>query len=38
MGVYRTNNGSQNVYIWKVSFTGWDGSSHYRCGTVTIVK
>lgn len=26
------------VFIWQVSYTGWDRSSHYQKGTVTVIK
>lgn len=26
------------VFIWQVTYTGWDRSSHYQKGTVTVIK
>jgi len=37
-GYYKDKLTSNNVYIYQITFTGWDRSLHYRKGNVTILK
>lgn len=37
-GNYLEKTKGPEVFIWQVTYTGWDRSSHYQKGTVTVVK
>ena len=37
-GNYLEKTKGTEVFIWQVTFTGWDRSSHYQKGTVTVVR
>ena len=37
-GNYINDSKGQEVYIWQVTYTGWDRSTHYQRGTVTVIK
>ena len=37
-GFYKGKQESNNVYIYKIRYTGWDRSIHHRKGTVTVIK
>jgi len=37
-GYYRGKQYPNNVYIYKITYTGWDRSIHHRKGTVTVIK
>ena len=38
-GIYKDNElHHSNVYVWVVTYTGWDRSSHTQKGTVTIMR
>ncbi len=37
-GFYQGKQASNNVYIYKIRYTGWDRSVHHRKGTVTVIK
>ncbi len=37
-GNYINESKGQEVYIWQVTYTGWDRSTHYQKGTVTVIK
>jgi gliding motility-associated-like protein len=37
-GNYLNASKGQEVFIWQVTYTGWDRSSHYQRGTVTVIK
>lgn len=37
-GFYKGKQEANNVYIYKIRYTGWDRSIHHRKGTVTVVK
>lgn len=38
-GIYKDNGlKNSNVYVWVVKYTGWDRSSHFQRGTVTIMR
>lgn len=33
--IYRNRNPFDNVFIWQIDYTGWDGSKHFKNGNVT---
>lgn len=35
-GVYKNHDPFDNVFIWQIDYTGWDGSKHYKHGNVTV--
>ncbi|MGZ5281259.1 MAG: DUF7948 domain-containing protein [Bacteroidia bacterium] len=35
--VYRNHDPFDNVFIWQIDYTGWDGSKHYKHGNVTVL-
>ncbi len=37
-GNYFNDSKGQEVFIWQVTYTGWDRSTHYQKGTVTVIK
>ncbi len=37
-GNYLEETKGTEVFIWQVTYTGWDRSSHYQKGTVTVIK
>ncbi len=37
-GYYKGEIAPNNVYIYKIRYTGWDRSVHHRKGTVTVIK
>lgn len=37
-GNYFNESRGQEVFIWQVTYTGWDRSTHYQKGTVTVIK
>ncbi len=37
-GEYKDELTTNNVYIYQITFTGWDRSVHHRKGTVTVLK
>ncbi|NUM32053.1 MAG: gliding motility-associated C-terminal domain-containing protein [Bacteroidetes bacterium] len=37
-GNYLEKTKGTEVFIWQVTYTGWDRSTHYQKGTVTVVK
>ncbi len=37
-GFYKGRQAANNVYIYTITFSGWDHSVHHRKGTVTVLK
>ncbi len=37
-GYFRSEDPFDNVFIWYVTYTGWDGSAHSQKGTLTILR
>jgi gliding motility-associated-like protein len=36
-GIYHSDSPFNNVYIWQVEYTGWDNSTFYRTGYLTVL-
>ncbi len=34
--VYKNRDPFDNVFIWQIDYTGWDGSKHYKHGNITV--
>jgi gliding motility-associated-like protein len=37
-GIFRKRKPQENVFVYIITFTGWDDSTHHRKGTITLIK